>query len=275
MADAVRGVLDRVFDNVGEALHHFDCDAVLLSGRPSRLPAVAQLLIDKLALPPYRVVRMHLYKPGRWYPLPDHTREDRIGDPKTTAAVGGMLCALSERNLQNFMLYTEKLQMRSIANFVGELETDGQLLEKRVLFETGDLGSAQGAEDEQALEFYTKARLGYRQLPLERWIASPLYQVWLDQLNPAFKVPVPITIRFARQLERAEDEHQDAVLDAEARKEELKIESAFDKQNGPVLINRSPPPEASTTRWASLQMIFCTLKDEEGYWLDTGILEQH
>lgn len=273
IADAARGVLDRVFDNIGEAIHHFDCDVVLLSGRPSRLPAIAELLIDKLAVAPHKVVRMHLYKPGRWYPLPDHTHEDRIGDPKTTAAVGGMLCALSERDLQNFMLYTHKLQMRSIANFVGQLETDGQLLAKRVLFETADLGASAAADDEKPFDFYTKTRLGYRQLPWERWVASPLYQVWLEQLNPAYRVPGPISVHLGRQLERPEDEHQDAILDAEARKEELRITEAFDRDGVPVQINRPPPPDARTAPWASLQMIFCTLKDEEGYWLDTGILE--
>ena len=61
--------------------------------------------------------------------------------------------------------------------------------------------------------------------------------------------------------------------DAEARKEELQMSEAFDKNGVPVPINKPPPPDARTGRWASLQMVFCTLKDEEGYWLDTGILE--
>jgi hypothetical protein len=274
VADATRGVLNAVFDNIGEALHRFDCDAVLLSGRPSRLPAVSQLLIDKLAIAPDRVVRMHLYKPGRWYPLPDYAHEDRIGDPKTTAAVGGMLCALAEGDLLNFALFTEKLQLRSIANYVGQLENDGPLLDGRVLFETAEIG-AQGSEDVKPLEYYAKMRLGYRQLPTERWVASPLYQVWLEQLNPAFRVPTPITIRFSRQLELPEDERQDAILEAEARKEELQIVEAFDKNGDPVRINKPPPADARTARWASLQMIFRTLTDEEGYWLDTGILGTH
>jgi hypothetical protein len=63
------------------------------------------------------------------------------------------------------------------------------------------------------------------------------------------------------------------VLDAEARKEELRISEAFDQAGVSVQVNRPPPPDARTASWASLQMIFCTLKDEEGYWLDTGILE--
>ncbi len=274
IADATRGVLNAVFDNIGEALHRFDCDAVLLSGRPSRLPAVSQLLIDKLATAPDRIVRMHLYKPGRWYPLPDYAHEDRIGDPKTTAAVGGMLCALSERDLLNFALFTRKLQMRSIANFIGPLENDGQLLEDNVLFETAEV-SAQGSEDVKPQKYYTKMRMGYRQLPTERWVASPLYQVSLEQLNPAFSVPTPINLRFSRQLELPEDERQDAILEAEARKEELQIVEAFDENGDPVRINKAPPPDARTARWASLQMIFRTLTDEEGYWLDTGILGTH
>lgn len=271
VAEATRSVLSGVFDNICEALHRFDCDVVLLSGRPSRLPAVSRLLIDKLALAPDRIVCTHLYKPGRWYPLPDYAHEDRIGDPKTTAAVGGMLCALSERELLNFALSTEKLQMRSIANYVGQLENDGTLLDKRVLFEVVEIG-AQGVEDVKPTDYYTKMRLGYRQIPVERWVTSPLYQVWLEQLNPAFRVATPITIRFSRQLELAEDEHQDAVLDAEARKEELRIIEAFDANGDPVRVNKTPPPDARTTNWASLQMIFRTLTDEEGYWLDTGIL---
>src|SRR3981189_1371479 len=35
---AVEATLGEVFDNIAEAVHHFDCDVVLLSGRPSRLP---------------------------------------------------------------------------------------------------------------------------------------------------------------------------------------------------------------------------------------------
>ncbi len=270
MAEATRSVLDRVFDNICEAIHRFDCDVVLLSGRPSRLPAIAELMIDKLPVPPDRIVRMHEYKPGRWYPLTDHAHEDRIGDPKTTAAVGGMLCALSERDLLNFMLYTDRLQMRSIANYVGPLETNSQLLEKRVMFETADNAAA---EDERTLEFYTKTRVGYRQLPVDRWVTSPLYQIWLEQLNPAHHVAVPITIRFARELEQPEEDRQNALLEAEARKEELRIVEAFDKRGVPLPVNKPPPPNARTAPWASIQMIFRTLNDEEGYWLDTGILE--
>ena len=135
--------------------------------------------------------------------------------------------------------------------------------------------SAQGSEDVKPQKYYTKMRLGYRQLPTDRWVASPLYQVSLEQLNPAFSVPTPINLRFSRQLELPEDERQDAILEAEARKEELQIVEAFDENGDPVRINKAAPPDARTARWASLQMIFRTLTDEEGYWLDTGILGTH
>uniref|UniRef100_UPI0013CF725F virulence factor SrfB n=1 Tax=Acinetobacter baumannii TaxID=470 RepID=UPI0013CF725F len=82
-----------------------DCDVVLLSGRPSRLAAVVDLFVDKLAVSPDKVIPLHLYHAGNWYPFRDRDNR-RIGDPKTTTAVGGMLCALAEGQLTNFTLYT-------------------------------------------------------------------------------------------------------------------------------------------------------------------------
>lgn len=96
--DAVTAVLDSIFSNAAEALNHFDCDVVLLSGRPSRLPATVDLLVNKLAVAPDRVLPLHEYRIGAWYPF--KTKDNvRISDPKTATVVGGLLCALAERNI--------------------------------------------------------------------------------------------------------------------------------------------------------------------------------
>src|SRR5262249_20817066 len=51
---AVEVTLGDVFDNIAEAVHHFDCDVVLLSGRPTRLPATIDLFVNKLSVAPDR-----------------------------------------------------------------------------------------------------------------------------------------------------------------------------------------------------------------------------
>ena len=44
---------------------------VLLTGRPSRLPAVRSIVEEMLVVPPHRLISMHKYKTGRWYPFRD------------------------------------------------------------------------------------------------------------------------------------------------------------------------------------------------------------
>lgn len=274
IAGAVRTVLDPVFDNIAEALHRFDPDVVLMSGRPSRLPAVSEILLERLAIAPDRLVLMHRYSPGSWYPVAEGSEGGRIGDPKTTASVGGMLCALSERELTNFTLFTERLQMHSTANFIGELGIDTQLAEDRVIFNVDDLQSDSFESMRKEFPFMTKMRLGARQLPFARWIAAPLYQLRMERPNNEFRIGLPVTVTVERDLERfdADNARPEDILDVEARKEELKLVDAAGGNGERLEVNKEPPPDAHHRNWAAIQMEFRTLADEEGYWLDTGIL---
>ena len=83
----------RVIESLCEIVYLHDCDMLLLTGRPSRLPGVQALVRALLPLPPDRIIGMHGYKTGTWYPF---NRQGRIDDPKTTAAVGAMLCVLGQ-----------------------------------------------------------------------------------------------------------------------------------------------------------------------------------
>ena len=46
-----------------------------------------------LPLPPERVISLHEYRVGAWYPFRDARL--RVEDPKTTVAVGAMIAALA------------------------------------------------------------------------------------------------------------------------------------------------------------------------------------
>ena len=253
------GVLDAVFGNLAEAIHELDCDVVLLSGRPSRLPAVVDLFMDKLAVAPNKVIPLHLYQAGNWYPF--RARDNRrIGDPKTTTAVGGMLCALAEGQLTNFTLYTSRLGLRSTARYIGELEISGQLLDNKVCFRDVDLDKQASGRDQVAtITYYAPMRLGYRQLPLDRWIATPLYRLRMKPGLDAsqFRGPFQITLERAAGVFVDEDT-PDALILSESTKEEFQIMEAVDA-NG---IDVRP----------KLELVLDTLASEQGYWLDTGIL---
>ena len=133
----VRNVLQTALRDMGEAIDHLGVDAVLLTGRPSRLPAVRAMVREMMLVPPDRLVSMHRYRAGAWYPFRDPVTNE-VGDPKTTVATGAMLFALCDSRIANFRLTAEALQMRSTARFVGVMANDGQIVDRDILFAEAD-----------------------------------------------------------------------------------------------------------------------------------------
>jgi hypothetical protein len=259
----VVSTLDLVLDNLCEAVHALDVDVVLLSGRPSRLQAFVDLLVDKLPVSPDRIVPLHQYQAGTWYPFRERDNR-RIGDPKTTTAVGGMLCALAEGQLTNFTLFTRRLGLRSTARYIGELELSGQLRDAGLAFRDVDLDAPPSARREgpamsATLRYYAPMRLGYRQLPVERWIATPLYRLRMTAGQEATPLSLPLAITLERAGDgRPDDDGPDALMRSESMKEEFRITDAYDADG--IDVRRK------------VELVLDTLASEQGYWLDTGIL---
>jgi hypothetical protein len=259
IGQVVKSVLDLVIENLCEAVYELDCDLVMLSGRPSRLPALVDLVVNKLAISPDRVLPLHQYQAGNWYPF--RSRDNRrISDPKTTTAVGGMLCALSESQVTNFTMFTSRLGLRSTAKFIGEIEIDGRLLDDKIYFNNVDLDAKQQDSDQRhTFKYYAPIRLGYRQLPLERWIASPLYRLRLRAGLDTAQIKAPIAVTMERASDGVVNEDApEALIQSESMKEDFRIADAYDA-NG-VEVSRK------------MELVLNTLDDEQGYWLDTGIL---
>jgi hypothetical protein len=255
--NAVEGTLGEVFDNIAEAVYHFDCDVVLLSGRPSRLPATIDLFANKLALPPDRIIPLSNYPAGNWYPFGGRSRF-RIEDPKTATVVGCMLCALAESQITNFTLFSHRLAMRSTANHIGVIERDGKMRDANVLFSAAP--SATGVEPQSAqVSWFAPMPLGFRQLPLERWVATPMYRVKPIASSSSQAIQKPVTITLERELPEELADYESRNFSAsEAQKEELRIVEATARDG------------ANVTR--SFGLFLDTLSNDDGYWLDSGIL---
>ncbi|MEO1293072.1 MAG: virulence factor SrfB [Pseudomonadota bacterium] len=257
-------VLGGVADNLCEAVEAFECDALILSGRPTRLKAVVDLFIERLPLPPDRIVPLSDYRAGIWYPFRSSVDNTRIMDPKTGAAVGGMLCALAEGQLQNFTLFSHRLAMRSTARFIGPLELNGQLKADRVLFEDVDL-DAPGAAMEAELRYFAPMRIGFRQLPYERWTTTPLYRLEIDKdagITPA-DLPVDIIL-----------ERDDVAIDEEEARENLakRVDREASREGFTVTSATASGGDRNLRPKRDIVFTLDTLSVPEGYWLDTGII---
>ncbi|MBV6486918.1 MAG: hypothetical protein GHHEDOFH_00855 [Pseudorhodoplanes sp.] len=244
------GVMGPILSLMCEVIHRFDCDVLLISGRPSRLPIIRDLALRFLPTPPHRIIFMHEYRVGSWYPFAG--RLGTIEDPKTTVAVGALLCALAEDlDITDFSLNTGGFSTtESTANFIGRIFRDGTIKKDDLIFVRED-GRFQAQS--QTLTVDSPLFIGFRQLPLERWPGTPLFFLDIADartgVSYAKSMPWKVTFRH--------DEADDT--DRKSSTESFKIDLITDRNEEQVPRGR-------------LSLRLQTLRNVDGYWLDTGMI---
>ena len=254
---SITATVQRILSDLCEVIHLYGCDALLLSGRPSKLPAVINTIVSRLPLSVDRIIPMCEYRVGRWYPFVDQL--GMITDPKTTVSMGAILCALAEGHLEGFSFATQALALSSTARYIGEMDTSGQLTKAKVWFEP-DVQSGKEQDLERQIQFTGPLSVGFRQFPVERWPTTRFYLLDFtteeDRRTAAGgKLPYTITMRF---LQRGVE---DNTIKGEQDEGELSIVSIVDSQG-------NEPRGGKKAVEVRLQ----TLPLDEGYWLDTGVL---
>jgi hypothetical protein len=247
----VRAEMARVLAPLAEVVHAYDCDVLLLSGRPSRLPGIRALLMELLPLPPERVIALHEYRVGAWYPFRDARL--RVEDPKTTVAVGAMIAALAQSQLPDFSFRSDLLRSKSIARYIGKLDGGGRLQKEDLVYVDVDLDNREYELPEVAFEFRGPMWLGARQLDLVRWPAARLYA--LEFARPEYAERHAREIPFRIALARVKPKDKDS-----GDVERFRLRQVTNRDGRAVALDR-------------LTLRLQTLPRREGYWLDTGMLK--
>jgi hypothetical protein len=120
-------------------------------------------------------------------------------------------------------------------------------------------GAGLSALGDATVAWYAPLPIGYRQVPIERWIATPIYRIKaIDAATaPAIRKPVEITLE--RELPEELQEYESRNFSAEeAKKEELRIVEAIASDG------------ASVKR--SFELVLDSIGGDLGYWLDNGVL---
>jgi hypothetical protein len=247
----VRAEMGRVLAPLAEIVHAYDCDVLLLSGRPSRLPAIRALLLELLPLPPERLIALHEYRVGAWYPFRDARL--RVEDPKTTVAVGAMIAALAQSQLPDFSFRSDLLRSKSIAKYIGKLDGGGRLQKEDLVYSDVDLDNREYELPEVAFEFRGPMWLGARQLDLVRWPAARLYA--LEFAKPEYAERHARETPFRIALSRVKPKDKDS-----GDVERFRLRQVTNRDGRAVALDR-------------LTLRLQTLPRREGYWLDTGMLK--
>lgn len=194
--DMVSGMGFDVFRVLGkfcEVISTFNCDLLILTGRSSKLPAIREFFMQRLNMPSSRILAMHNYRCGSWYPF--QRDGEMIGDPKTTASVGALICYLRSKHSKfpNFRFLAQPDTCNNNAHYVGVLNNVNMITDSSVLYkyESAKMLAKMNQSDEddeisnfvpykrKTDEFKTKlsVEIGYRLLDDPNFEATPLYKI--------------------------------------------------------------------------------------------------
>lgn len=120
VCDIITKAFEPLLKKIATIMFAYSCDIILLSGRPSSLQPIRDILLKYYCVAPNRLILLNNYYIGDWYPYDDNT--GYIVDAKPIVAIGAAIAhyAAALANLNNFMIVTDKLQekLKSTVNYI-------------------------------------------------------------------------------------------------------------------------------------------------------------
>lgn len=169
----IDSVISNVMENIlrifAEIIAQFDCDAVILGGKPSSLPAIRRILTRFMPVAPDRILGLKGYPVGSWYPFSQ--KGGGIADPKTTCVIGGAvwLFAKHHKTIDGFSLVADSTSIGSRECFIGTFNPEFQTIQ-HILFPTPDDSSSVIVIDKPTC-------MGIRRVDSSVCLANPIWEI--------------------------------------------------------------------------------------------------
>ena len=217
-------------------LNTYNCDIVLLAGKPTSLRAITDLFLKYYPTSPNRLIRLNDYRVGEWYPFADGL--GYFKDQKSLVAIGAMIGYLSSNGgINGFHMDMTRMKkdMVSTANYMGLYNSVNQKIVEAAL-----------SPEQNTATFEVHGFplfIGCKQLLSQFYKARPLYAINLADDVDLHTVSLPLKVSVVRNYSQ--------------EKETLRIVSAIDALGKPF----------STTK---LRFGVQSLASEGAYWLDKG-----
>lgn len=247
-----------LFTGVAGLVAKHQCQLLIVSGKPSELPRVRDLLVRAFPLLPQRIIQVKHYPAGAWYPFgtPD---EGRITDAKTCTVVGAALYQDSVNgNLEGFSITLDDqndLQRNAWWGLIPEGGPSNTFFDSYHLLFRPDEYPAVPESGEPPKELTLLSRPVRIDLQQTRWIGRQLIRD--DNVHPA---PV---YRLSWQPASATR----PVAEADVVFQWVSTAGMGDRLR---LASVTPADPAVPVRLEDLRLELCTLKEEGGeFWLDS------
>lgn len=192
ITECIRCRTEPLLKQLSIILRTYNCDVVLLAGRPMSLEALTDMFVKFFPVSPDRIIRLlpkndkflssekkwNCYKVGRWFPTSDE--RGYFKDLKPVVAVGAMVAYKAEHGmLPKFQLNMSEMRknMVSTANYIGAFNASLSLIYKEDVYLTPETSTARFTVSIASLPFF----LGCKQINTNHYQARPMFVL---QLKP-------------------------------------------------------------------------------------------
>jgi hypothetical protein len=167
--EVVRKVFGRTLYTFCDIISQFDCDEMIVAGRPAGLPELMKILIEYCPLPPARITSLQGYPvEGSWFPF---ARNGVISDAKSCVVVGAAVHLIATQIGGHFVL--RPMGQCPNTAILGIVEPSQKLMPKRnVLFRPDQADLISGE-----VMFAGNLWIGFRNVDDEWAYSNALYEV--------------------------------------------------------------------------------------------------
>jgi hypothetical protein len=236
LANIIITKIEPLMKQLAIVLNTYNCDIVLLAGKPTSLTAITDLFLKYYPTSPNRLIRLNDYRVGEWYPFADGL--GYFKDQKSLVAVGAMIGYISSNGgINGFHMDMTHLKkdMVSTANYMGLYNAVNQKVTEAIL--TPEQNTA--TFEVHGFPLF----IGCKQLVSQFYQARPIFALNLAEDVDLHSVSLPLKVSVVRNYSQ--------------NKEELRIVSAVDAMGKPFSQQK-------------LSFGVQSLASDGAYWLDKG-----
>lgn len=263
----INNVMDGLLKKISLILSEYDCDIVLLAGRPCSLKPIEDIFLKYYPVNPNRLKVLNEYRVGRWYPFQDGN--GFFDNQKSVVAVGALVGYICNElgGFEGMSLDLNELgeKMLPTSQYIGLMSNkSSNLIPERDILLTPK--SVSTSFDVPSIP----VRLGCRQFETASYPARPLFTLDFDddaiRVGEIARLNIPshnlalvkdavesYKMRLRQNMPLKIEVERDYISDREA----VKITDITDKNDNKV-----------SNKYLSLQVK--SLSESENFWLDEG-----
>lgn len=261
-AKVVNEIVSSVFEGLVRqmclVINQFECDFVVLSGKPASLLSYEELFKKFLFVSPTNVINLNNYWIGKWYPFADNL--GNVEDPKTIVAVGAIIALMAAKlkKIKDFNLNTTEL-IKNLSSTADHIISKVENRKEVIL-----------TPQKHEQTFLLKSlpfEFGYAKYLSRNYTYSGLYRLSIDHRQ----IEEVIKNRFVGRDESFYEEQVDKERGEILRHLPLKVTIArdWDESKEILKIEHIEDNEGNEKPRRFFQLHYQTLDSVQGYWLDT------